>query len=278
MSIAYLILAHHQPRQLVSLVQAIRRQSQSPVLIHFDAKSRMLHSKALSELESLPDVVVVSTRAVSWGGFSIVQAALDGLAEILRRWPCVSHVKHLSGQDYPIRPLRDFELYAARLGERSAMEYWTMPSEHWGDEGGMERVNRVWLYKGKRRFYLPFARRSLPSDVTFHGGNAFWCLSRPHIEYIMAQSGRLVEILTKSFISDETYFQSIILNSSFRGDVENIVLTYTAWKWMATGPNVLTQWDLPEMAASGAFFARKLEPFLSSELMEELDRRNEHSA
>lgn len=271
MSVGYLILAHRAPRQILALVRSIRAQSDGPVVIHLDAKSRPFFRRFLKDVAAFKDVVVISRHTVHWGGFSIVEAALSGTRELLDRWPAVTHVKHLSGQDYPLRPLAEFEAWVADLGRRSAIDHWPMPAEHWGPEGGMERVDRVWIYRGKRRVAWPILRRKLPEGVTFYGGSAFWCLSREHLEHVLARRDALADHFRRSFISDETYFPTLLKNSPFRDEVLNKELTLTLWRWNSPSPNILSIWDWKEIEASDAFFGRKFDSFLSSELMAHLD-------
>lgn len=270
MTVGYLILAHREPRQIIRLLRTIRRQSAGPVVVHVDRKAGGVLRKVRAAVADLKDIAVISSRSVHWGGFSIVQAALDGARELLTRWPDVSHVKHLSGQDYPLRPLHEFEAYAAQLGGRSALEFHAMPTAEWGPEGGMERLNRYWIYTGKRRVALPFARRRIPA-ADYYGGSAFWCLSRPHLEFVLNRDDALSAVFQRSFISDETYFPTLLMNSPFHAELLNTPLTFTVWRQRSPSPDPLTYYDRHEAAASGSFFGRKFDPFLSVELMDWLD-------
>lgn len=267
MSIGYLILAHRDPRQLQTLVTDLRAQTDGPILVHLDLKARPLFSDCVAALERLERVVVISRRAVHWGGFSIVQATLDGARELLARWPEVSHVKHLSGQDYPIRPLAEFEAWVGALGGRSAIDHNPLPYSEWGAAGGLDRVDRVWLYRGKHRVAWPL-RRALPPGVTFHGGSAFWCLARAHLQHVLDRRDALAALFRRSFIPDETYFHTLVLNSPYREEVVNFPLTLTLWRSNASSPQILTVWDLDQILQAEGFFGRKFDSFLSSELIE----------
>src|SRR5438105_3844512 len=109
MSVGYLVVAHRGPTQVLRLLAAIRKQSDGPIAVHIDLKARQSFRPFQAPMQQLGRVLILSTRRVYWADYSIVAAVLDSLAAFLSRYPEVAHVKHLSGQDYPIKPLSVFE-------------------------------------------------------------------------------------------------------------------------------------------------------------------------
>jgi hypothetical protein len=106
--IAYLILAHHQPRHLGRLVEQLD-DGNATFLIHVDRKSDLAPFRR----------AVASTRAtflperlsINWGGWNMVQATLD-LLKRAKSKGAGDYYQLLSDSCYPIKSNRDI---AAKL-------------------------------------------------------------------------------------------------------------------------------------------------------------------
>ena len=105
--IAYGVLAHHDPEMVRRLAAELVGR---PVVVHVDAKTD------IGLFEQIPGIRLVQDRVtVHWGGFSVVEATLrlyrDCLDE-LGNEPNAA-VALLSGSDFPVRPIAEFEEYVA---------------------------------------------------------------------------------------------------------------------------------------------------------------------
>lgn len=74
----------------------------------------------------------------------------------------------------------------------------------------------------------------------------------------------------RSIIPDESFFQTVLARRS--PPLAGLSVTHTVWQVAQDAPRVLTLEDLDEITSSGAAFCRKLEPGVSDELADELDR------
>lgn len=103
MKVAFLVLHHRHPAQLVRLLTTLRSQlPDSPIVVHHD----VFHGEFPSEIiEPIGNVhLLMSRRPAAWGDYS--------LADICR-WSLTWMVEHidfdwvvlLSAQDYPLKPL-----------------------------------------------------------------------------------------------------------------------------------------------------------------------------
>jgi hypothetical protein len=82
-SIAYLILVHRLPDQFKRLFNAIY-ESANFYLIHIDKKaSREIGEEVRGFLKLYPNVHILDSENVVWGGYSMVQAELDGMKYLL---------------------------------------------------------------------------------------------------------------------------------------------------------------------------------------------------
>ena len=268
MRTGYIILAHHKPRQLDRLVRSLRAESGGPIFIHIDRRAPEMLARTVDVLQGVPDVTVRSLHKVTWGGFGIVAAALEGVSHLLAD-PSIGHIQHLSGQDYPIKPVRAFEAMVQALPETSFMECRALPRSDWPPDGGLYRVRHRYLKCGIRPIRLPLRRR-LPPGITFYGGSAFWCLARAHAQFVLASELR--DFFRHAFVSDELFFQTVLMNSPWRGAIADRPMCYTSWSGNARSPKVLDQQDLEALAQAPHYFARKFDADIDSRVLDQLDR------
>jgi hypothetical protein len=103
MRIAFLVLNHRPPEQLVRLLTTLRSQlPDSPIVVHHD----IFHGEFPRELiESIDNVhLVASGKRIVWGDFGQVEVCLWALTW-MREHLDFDWMVLLSGQDYPIKPL-----------------------------------------------------------------------------------------------------------------------------------------------------------------------------
>ena len=115
---AYLILAHHQPKQLLRLVKAIYTPN-TVIYIHLDLKRDSKPFTTLFARHHLTDVLFIKDRVnVYWGGFSMVKATLNLMQKASADYP-YKYYHLLSGSDFPIKSNE----YIARFFSKSSKEY-----------------------------------------------------------------------------------------------------------------------------------------------------------
>jgi hypothetical protein len=118
-NVVYLVMSHHKIDQLERLVRTIRRLSPGPIWLRHDYSKTHLPPERFGDIDDV--TILPPSIPVTWGGFGIVQVLLDALAAIEAAgdygWVVV-----LSGQDYPIRPLRDLEWYLYSLDADALLE------------------------------------------------------------------------------------------------------------------------------------------------------------
>lgn len=271
MTIGYLIVAHQKPRQLLRLVRVIRAQSEGPIIVHLDRKSVGNFRDVVPHLQSMRHVRAISARRVSWGHFSIVQAALDCMSALCSEFPGISHIMHLSGRDYPIKPIAAFEQMMNDRRNRSSMDLRRLPCVGLGERDGFDRLEYIYFFVARKFFRL--AKRRLPKDLTFYGGSQFWCLAREHCLYALTEADKWRHLFRHSLIPDEMYFHTILMNSKFSELLINEQITHAHFVGNAAHPSLLGLEDLPSLIRSSAYFARKFDVDADPHIMDALDRQ-----
>ena len=85
--LAYLLVVHETPQQITRLIEALEEGTRHNFIIHVDDKpqSQSTYNYLLNYASTRAHVHVLETgrQSVSWGGFNVVQATLNGLAYAL---------------------------------------------------------------------------------------------------------------------------------------------------------------------------------------------------
>lgn len=247
MKIAYLILAHDNPRHLRRLIGALSGPSSS-FFVHLDRKSR---PEEFSEVRGERVVFLEDRVAVHWADFSQVEAILR-LLQAARGTPegfdrCVL----LSGTDHPLQSAAYIEGFFARQPDTEFMNLVQMPCDALGKplsrlttyqprpgEPLSKAVKRArqWLVRlrlrATERDHRPCFRHLVP-----YGGSTWWALTAPACDHILAFLGKepqVVRFFRHTVCPDEMFFQTILGNSSYKTRMQRN-LTYTDWS--AGGPS-----------------------------------------
>lgn len=296
MKIAYIVLAHKLPGQLIRLIRTLDSSS-ATFLIHIDKKAEGSSYKKVSDtFADAENVYFLERRPIYYGDFNHVQSTLDGIHMLLELDISFDYVILLTGQDYPVKSQNDIQIFLDKNRGKSFMEYFLLPDERWGDEdGGLDRINYWHLnFRGNEFAYLKkkrilklvpdklwngFSRvfhfqRKLPQNIKWYGGSAYWNLSRECIEYIAAfvkENEDTVNFFKHAKISGEMFFQTVLLNSHLKESIVDDSLRYIEWS-DSRHPAVFGKKDFGRLMESGNLFARKFDSAEDAEILKMIDQ------
>jgi hypothetical protein len=263
--IAYLVLAHNNPRHLQRLVDALRSES-AAFFVHIDRKSRWHDFAGLRGA----DIHFTTERIpVYWGDFSQVEAILLLMRAGLADPRGFEVLVLLSGTDYPLHGARYIEDFFSRHRGREFINIVRMPCEAAG-----KPLSRLSTYKPSAGSSLPrklvrkthatlvragvlSGQRAWESSLQGlepHGGSTWWALSREACEYIRDFAARetgVVRFFRHTVCPDESFFQTIIANSPFKSRVRRN-LTYADWSGGGANPALLDEGQVDFLTASPA--------------------------
>jgi hypothetical protein len=278
--IAYVISAYKTPTQLVRLVDRLTTSSAS-FFVHVDRRTPDPVYREMREPLAERDVTFLARHACRWGDFGHVAATLKGLRASIDDGRAFDYTILLTGQDYPLRTADELATFFAERTPSSFLHYAPLPyrgfGEPWAD-GGWPRV-RAWHFWPLGR-HVPFPNRYLPLPLRRrfpHGlrpfvGSGYWCLHRDAVRYVLAFVERrpdFVRFYRRVHIPDESFFQTILVNSQLADSIVNDNLRYI--EWPPRGPAILTSADLPKLWASGKLFARKFDLEVDPHVLNEID-------
>lgn len=274
---AILILAHKNPLQLRRLYDALQHP-RFDVYISIDANCDMTPFK-----EALPNAVFIRQRERGvWGGFSLVQASLNGVEEILSSEEHYHYVHFISGQDYPVLPMSDIARATDCGNDKQYITWHDISGNDHYHKNMRKRYEYYHINHRNRNLtiilnrliktFQPFKRRS-PITPVYKGGG-WWSLTGDCLHYILdycREHPEVVRFFRKTHCADEIFFQTIIKNSTFGDCITGKDMRYVDWSAHGKSPETLTSGDFEKIINSGNWFARKFDTDKDSKILDLLD-------
>lgn len=270
------------------------------IYLHIDKQVELEpFQRALTNISIKTAVHWVKRVKTVWAEFSLVQATLNGLNEILQDHSERGYIILLSGQDYPIKPVSFIREFFEMNDGKNFIQCYEMPA-YWEKERGLVRVEKKYFtFRGQRRTFPPdsppksvqgriflelqrmyFWRKvSLPRGLKLHRGTQWWCLTREAarymVEYIRQNPG-IRQYFQYAWAPDEIIFQTILGSAENRKKtiVHDNDLRYVEWdRPTPPYPAILKTSDLPALETSDKLFARKFDIDVDSEILDLIDNR-----
>ncbi len=271
--IAYFLLVHRYPMQFKRLFKAIYAPGNQYV-IHIDKSSGVALADDISEfLAPYQGVEILEAKNALWGGFSLVDAELRGMARLLEMGEQWTHYINLSGQDFPLKS-QDYirQFFVANPGK----QFIRALDQRKDRPDTMNRVSHIFNEANGKMTATGVARPFLSGSTPFIG-TQWKAVTRSFCEYVChdPRVERFKSFYRNSFIADEAFFQTVIMNSGDQGIVMNDDLRMI--DWVPDGdiklrPRNYGEGDLGELQASTDLFARKFDAEQDTRILTLLER------
>lgn len=283
-----LIMFHKNMEHLIHIISSFSGKDDFSIYIHVDKKYRMTTAE-IARIRGFRAVRgVFSEYHINWGGFNLLKAELLLMREAVRD-DHAGYVHLISGQDFPVKKHVDFLNYFEANKGREFLEYRVYPNPEWENgtrsriehffpfdwfncktASGLGAINRIINLQKRLKI-----RRKPPGQFSqMYGGSTWFSLSRECVRYILEETaGRpaFYNRLKYTFVPEELYIPTVVLNSPFGGAVVNDNLRYIIWQNRnGNYPANLDAGDFQRIINSKAFFARKMEYPVSRSLVEML--------
>ncbi len=257
------------------------------VYIHVDKKTST--EAVLAELNGIENVTAISAFSVPWGGYQHLAAALKMIKLALRDIDGRFYAHVITGQDMLCRSKSELLAFfnednfcnymSCSDGEHNRFRYRTFYRNDW-----LNYKNSFGNFATKALHVLQkvvFINRKPPIGFKkVYKGMLYVTLtsefSRFVTDFLDTDKGRKYFNWIKwCFIPEEFFFQTLIKNSEFEKTLVSNNFRYALWKEKhGTQPGILDKDDFDTIVESGAFFARKISPAYSKELIEMLEENN----
>lgn len=258
--IAYLLLVHRFPEQFERLFRAIHHPDHHYV-VHIDANAEpSVSARIAAFLADYPNAALLESRSANWGGYSLVDAELRGMARLLEMNADWQFFINLSGQDFPLKSQTAIRAFLAR---NRGKEFIRAVNQAIVRPGTMDRVRTYVVERADRVVHTLF-RRPFLRGTTPYIGNQWMIVSRRFCQFVChdPQADRFKRFYRNTFIADEGFFQTVMMNTAAHGEVVGDDLR--AIDWVPDGliklrPRTFTLADSARLTAGGNLFARKFD-------------------
>jgi len=285
MRVAYLVQNHRCPRQAARLVAALRRGGDCRILFVHDEFAGQCSARSL---ERVLKVEVLPTRRRARRAYlSMIEPYFDGVRHLAETSPRCDWLVYLSAQDYPIRPVAELERMLEATTFDGFLRFWPAfeAQNPWGrPKQGVRRY--LFQYHDAPRWTMPALRLLRAFNglrgfrPPFHAGFHCWAgLAWTVLRRAVAEAAtegflgdpRLVEWFSRTISPEEAVVQTVLLNSGLFQLCDDD-LRYQRFTGSRDGhPHLLSSADLPELLASGKYFARKFDLDVDERVLDELD-------
>ena len=270
--IAYLILVHRYPCQFKRLFRAIFHRA-NYYLVHVDKRSGVgLQTEIQDFLSSFPNASLLKSQSILWGGYSMVDAELRGIEELLKISSEWEFFINLSAQDFPLKSqthIQDF------LNRNRGNDFISVANQSKLRPDTLSRIENYFTEFANRILRIPIKRLYL-RGVTPHIGSQWMILSRKFCEFVSysPEVERFKRFYRHTFIADEGFFQTVIMNTSYKGTIVNDDKRTIVWVPIGTiklRPRDFTSKDADFLMASQGLFARKFDEIVEGGILSILE-------
>lgn len=270
--IAYLVLVHRYPEQFKRLFRAIH-DPDNHYLIHVDKNSGPALEADIREfLSAYPNAAVLESKKALWGGYSLVDAELRGMEKLLEMGKDWSFFINLSGQDFPLMTQKRIRAF---LAQNRGREFIRVLDQARMRPDTMGRVLKH-VVELKGRIVDTLATRLFLDGATPYIGTQWKIVSRTFCDFVCHDPSveRYKAFYRNTFIADEGFFQTVMMNTSTHGEVINDDKRMI--DWIPDGdiklrPRTFVASDAMKLTTGQDLFARKFDATEDSEILDLLE-------
>jgi len=202
----------------------------------------------------------------------MVYAELRGIEELLKIGSEWEFFINLSGQGFPLKSqtyIRDF------LSRNIGKDFIKIANQRKIRPETLSRIENYYIEFSKRILRTPIKRPYL-RGVTPYIGDQWMISSRKFCEFVSysPEVERFKRFYRHTFIADEGFFQTVIMNTSYKGTIVNDDKRTIVWVPMGTiklRPRDFTSKDADFLMASQGLFARKFDETIDKGILSILE-------
>ena len=282
---AFLIGVYQNPDYASELVESLRG-GRSNIYVHINPRYLHDFEGFIVKYSHEDDVTVIHTQPINWGGTSLLHSILD-LLELAMQNPDNGYFHMLTGQDILIKPLSELYQFFDANNENNYLSY--------GEDQMLKPTNGYLLGLNRSQYYHLFDKLNYRNNMlhrqlekyfvkaqqlfhlkrkwpfpNYYQGSGWFSLNRLAVKEIMDWLSKNHKVAEYTFAPDEVILQSILLNSKTDFHIANDNLRLILWdnKGVVGSPVVLTEQHYGQLIKSHSFFARKIDPMKSKQLIE----------
>lgn len=270
--IAYFLLVHRYPDQFRRLFKAIH-DPENVYLIHVDKNSGpALRAEIEAFLAPYPNTAMLESRRALWGGYSLVDAELRGIEQLLEMGADWEFFINLSGQDFPLATQKRIRSF---LSVNRGKEFIRVLDQATLRPDTMGRVLKH-VVELKDLIVDSLTTRLFLDGATPYIGNQWKIVSRQFCQFVCHDPAvdRYKSFYRNTFIADEGFFQTVMMNTAAHGEIVNDDKRMI--DWVPDGdiklrPRTFRTADARALTESPALFARKFDAEEDAQILDILE-------
>lgn len=273
--IAYLLLVHNCPEQVNLFIDQLLKYGDCDIYIHVDTKAEEI----IKDINCNEHVKVFSKYNVRWGSFEIVKAAIFLMEKIKQSEIRYTHMYFGSGQDMLVKnglysylsdnPDSIFLRINKKIdnNDRASARYricWPKALMIRNDWHIYRFIRIIIQYLCKIGIVLFPNKKEYKINVDFYEGRTWFIAPIDVLNYILKfveENQDFVIYWENSLASDLMFFQTIIMNSSFKDKVKDELMFVNFGKTFGTmnHPVTITMEDIDKIEQNNFYCARKFD-------------------
>ncbi|NRD76322.1 hypothetical protein HPT25_02325 [Bacillus sp. BRMEA1] len=287
---AYILQIHKNPEQVNKFIHQLISQDHADVFIHIDKKN---YEPLKGKLIKSPNVKILQNSInCNWGDISQVDTTILLMKEVLASRNKYDFVSLRSGQDLLVK--NGLKEFLVKNHQKVFMDVRQINEKH------LSVIKINWPKVTRKRYTTahPFRiyRRMIndlfgkginlfpntnywPNEYSFYCGSQWFTIPFEVVQYIVKfldENQWYYKYFEKTFIPDEWFFQTIIMNSPFKSDVVNNNLLYLKMGEKLNernSPLCLMSKDIGLIEETNHFFARKFDDSIDRSVIEYFTRK-----
>jgi len=298
----YFIASHTNHEQIVRLVKTIKKSSpESKVVIHHNYSCSYLDPAAFEDLRSVH--IIEDYVRVKWADYSQITMLTKCINWMLSNLQ-FNWMTFISGQDYPIQPLRKTEQFLAETDYDGFMGGWPIEKTkfqfryfyrfyrypkfpyHRSVASNLNKVfdklNGAFHFSKVLPLILPVSRRigfprwKTPFSESFRCYKGSWWFTASYkclryIQEFVTNNPGFMKYYKRTIMPEESLILSIVKNNQ-ELRIWNNDMRYIQWTKKQARPDTLTIQDYPNIVSSSKHFARKFDINVDSQILRNLDQ------
>lgn len=249
-------------------------------LIHLDKKADPeLSVEVKTFLADYPNAYLLESSNVVWGGYSMVQAELNGMNYMLSVHADWDFFINLSGQDLPLHSQQYIQEY---LSQHKGQNFIKVADQLLERPDTMNRIENHYTEDDIGLKELTHKRAYMPGITPYIGGQ-WMILTRDSCQFLCNSNEveKFEDYYANTLIADESFFQTVLMNTSYKGTIVND--DKRAIIWIPDGdiklrPKTFTIKDMAFLMDSKCLFARKFDDQVDSVIIDILLFRSKQDA
>jgi len=269
-TIAYLILVHRLPKQFKRLFKSIYNPN-NYYLIHIDKKaSKDLHKEIKNFISDFENTFILESESIVWWWYSMVNVELNGIKKLLNLWLNWDFFINLSGQDFPLKTQKEINNF---LFENKNNNYIKVSNQIIDRPDTMNRIENYFIDNWNYVYEVSNEKRDFLKDTIPYIWWQWMILNRDCCEFICnsLETKKFIDYYINTLIPDESFFQTLLMNTSFDGNIVNDDKRAIIWvnDWdIKLRPKTFKKEDIDFLSLKNNLFARKFDDNEDSEIID----------